>query len=310
MRFSALALVPIVSLAYVPSAAAAGPTNVPAAESLFRSGKAAMARGDLATACKQLRESQRLDPESGTLLNLAICDERSGRLATALAHLHDVRERLAANDFRLPFVQKQIQALTPRVPRLTLKLSAGGVAGITVTRYGAKVDPSTLGVSLPVDPGTYVYTVHAPAHADARVTMTIKEGENRTLFVAPGPLAPKQETAQQDRGQGQRILALAVGGLGAVGLGIGTYYGFKSKGTYDDAISHCPNGASSCDPYGVQRGRDAHTQATVSTVTFIAGGALLATGAVLYFTAPDGTRAEVSPMVGSRAAGVSLQGVW
>jgi hypothetical protein len=35
------------------------------------------------------------------------------------------------------------------------------------------------------------------------------------------------------------------------------------------------------------------TWATVSTVTFVAGGALLAAGAVLYFTAPKGAGPSV-----------------
>ena len=53
----------------VPSLALA---DVAAAEALYREGRALMEKGDLDAACPKLAESQRLDPSSGTALNLEI----------------------------------------------------------------------------------------------------------------------------------------------------------------------------------------------------------------------------------------------
>jgi hypothetical protein len=64
-----------------------------------------------------------------------------------------------------------------------------------------------------------------------------------------------------------------------------------------------------CDPPGVELRNEALDLATYSTIGFIAGGALLVGGAVLYFTAP---RAKASvgvgaaPMVGG--GGALIQG--
>ena len=63
--------------------AGAEPRDPAAAEWLFREGRALMKKGDFAPACAKLAESQRLDPAVGTLMNLAECEERIGRTASA-----------------------------------------------------------------------------------------------------------------------------------------------------------------------------------------------------------------------------------
>jgi len=57
---------------------------------------------------------------------------------------------------------------------------------------------------------------------------------------------------------------------------------------------------------------DASSSATISTVGFIAGGALLAAGVALYFTAPGSTAEKsalrVMPVVGPGLAAMTLAG--
>jgi hypothetical protein len=93
-----------------------------------------------------------------------------------------------------------------------------------------------------------------------------------------------------------------------IGLAVGGVFAFVSKGTYDHALSNeCGNNPSACSAQGQQDGSTAHTQATVATVGLAAGGALLAAGAVLYFTAP---RVSVAPSVGAGRAGVAVGVTW
>jgi hypothetical protein len=110
-------------------------------------------------------------------------------------------------------------------------------------------------------------------------------------------------------GQAQRVIGLALGGAGVAGLALGGVFGLVSKSTYDNALSsQCANrDPTRCSPAGQDDGRTAHQQATVSTVGFIAGGALLAAGVVVYLAAP---RVAVAPMVGSNGGGVAVGGAW
>jgi tetratricopeptide (TPR) repeat protein len=81
----------------------AGPANAQrsddqaAAEQLFVQGRALMEQGKLDEACRALEASHTLDPAPGTLLNLALCNEKQGKVATAWALYREV-ENLARRE--------------------------------------------------------------------------------------------------------------------------------------------------------------------------------------------------------------------
>ncbi len=56
-----------------------------------------MAKGDYAVACEQFRASDKLDPEVGTELNLADCEEKRAHLASAWELYRTVEEKLPEN---------------------------------------------------------------------------------------------------------------------------------------------------------------------------------------------------------------------
>jgi hypothetical protein len=278
------------------------------AEALFISGREAMARGDLALACPRLAESQRLDPAVGTLLNLADCEERSGKLASALAHFQEAHDELPPADYRVPFSTDRIQKLTPRVPRLVLKVSGAAgasAAGMTLVRDGTTLGPASLDVPLPVDPGAHVATLHLPGHSDTKADVSLREGETKTLELAPGALVsvPPRSPARHDA---QKKWGLGIGAAGLGGLLVGGVFGVTSKLTYDRAESECPKGPNQCSSAGASGSSSAYAQAAASDVAFIAGGALLVAGVALYFTAPKEGRVAIAPVVGTRKVGLDL----
>jgi len=137
-------------------------------------------------------------------------------------------------------------------------------------------------------------------------------GVASTPTEGPQPETPASVNAGPTSAGGtQRLVGLVVGGTGVAGLVVGSIFGLVSKSTYDNAFrNECHGTTNGCSTKGEEDGQNAHTQAVVSTVGFIAGGVLLAGGAVLYFTAPNGDSVAVAPAIGSDGAGLALRGRW
>src|SRR5215470_11634124 len=113
-----------VGLASPGSANAASP-NVAAATKLFDDGKAALDRGDLATACSKLEESQKLDPSPGTLFFWSQCEDKRGHVAKAWALLRELEDTLPATDPRHGQVKASLAAITPRIAYVVVTVAGG-----------------------------------------------------------------------------------------------------------------------------------------------------------------------------------------
>jgi hypothetical protein len=92
---------------------------------------------------------------------------------------------------------------------------------------------------------------------------------------------------------------------------VGASFGVVSitKKSASNSDGHCGED-NRCDATGVGLRDDAITAGDVSTAFFIAGGALAAGGAVLFFTAPPAKPAKMSAsfMVGPQ--GIAIRGRW
>src|SRR5262245_11942087 len=77
------------SRAHADEAVSQPPVASAKAEELFREAHGLLKRAQYREACGKFAASQNLEPASGTLLALAYCQERAGRLASAW---HDYRD--------------------------------------------------------------------------------------------------------------------------------------------------------------------------------------------------------------------------
>ncbi len=102
----------------------------------------------------------------------------------------------------------------------------------------------------------------------------------------------------------QRTTGFVMLGVGAAGLLVGSITGGLALGKHSDITKTCLDGHCPAEQRADLEPKIASydTMGTLSTIGFIAGGALAATGAVLILTAPKKTipQATVTPLVGLR----------
>ncbi|WP_437827415.1 hypothetical protein [Sorangium sp. So ce1153] len=315
--------------------APAAAQDIAAAEALFERGLADMQAGRYETGCKALAESQRLDPQPGTLFTLASCEAQWGRVATAVTRFKDylaVLDRMtpaekARQGQRPKVAMQERDRLSPRVPRLALSLPPGAPAGTMVKRDGHELGDAALGIALPVDPGEHLVSVQVPGRPAREQRITIAEGETKELALdlpvkeAPAPAAPPAPSPAPPRppapeispapapvepdapspSAGHRTAVYVAGGVSAAGLVLGGVLGalvIGKKGVIDE---HCGEAiqapSKACDDEGYDAAGSGNAMARVSTIAFGVALAGLGAAAVLYWTEPKpaGAAAGASP---------------
>lgn len=288
------------------------------ARTLFKRGtevlrNASAPREQLDQACADLGESQRRDPALGTLLALAICHDKQGRVATAWTEYQRVADLArkspdATDKKRLDYATEAAVKLEGKVPRLLVQPPAGA-AGLSLRLDGDDKGGAALGMALPLDPGEHRVEVAAPGKKSFTATVTVSAGGGTTTLsvppladaaappppgpaVPPGPVAPLADRppapAPTPEGGGRSMprfaAGLAVGGVGLAGVVVGSIFGvrtFQKKGeiTLKDCDVH-----NTCNAAGVALQEDAHRSATISTVAFAVGLTAVAGGVALVAT--------------------------
>jgi hypothetical protein len=287
------------------ASAAPSETDRSVAQSLFEEGKRLMSAGKHAEACPKLEESQRLDPGGGTLLNLALCHELSGKIATAWAEFNEALSlaRRDGRQDRIKAAQEHIAALAPKLPALTLVVSSPA-EGQELRMDGAVVGRAAWGTPLSVDPGSHELRVKAPGKKEWTSTVTIGVGEKRTLSVpeletAEGPtteggVAPRaghrepgvpDETPAKSApaSNARRTAGWVVGGVGVVALGVGGYFGLQAFAKRKDSNELCPTDTT-CSGPGVTYNQEAYTNAWVSNIGIGVGVVGVAVGTYLILS--------------------------
>ena len=314
-----------------------------AAQALFYEGRALVKDGKYAVACPKFEESLRLDYGIGTEFNLADCNEKLGKLATAWSGFLSVAAAAKAQNQtqREKVARDRAKALEPRLPKLTIEVPSPAPPGLEVKRDGVVIGSASWGTPVPVDPGSHRITASAPGKQPWEASVSAAEGKvarvaiprelpNAASAEVPSvtaltqreepqrqePIANFPEPIVEQRGGTQRTIGWIVGGLGIAGLGVGAGFGIDSLQKRDRANDHCTGDL--CDAQGVSLRDKAIQSGDISTIATVAGGAALLGGAILVLTAPKGpSRKEAPPTTSFRAVpqvavnggGISFQGV-
>jgi len=303
------------------------------AEALFRDGRTLIKAGRTSEACAKFAESNRLDPQTGALLNLALCHEEEGKMASAWAEFNEVAERSGPTSERTGFAQRHALAAEGKLSKLRIRV-VRAVPGLSLTLDGRPLRPAELGLLIPLDPGAHTVEATAPGKRHVLEQIEIATGPaTRELVVnlvdAPGATAARPAPALPSlpaaRSQGgaptdpastdtsRRNVGLIVGSIGLVGIGVAGVYGVRAlqqKKTYDDLChdpNHCPT--QEARDQAVQAKSELEKAANVATIGFGVGLVGLATGLYLLLTAPSPkppNSVRILPVLARGAAGVTI----
>jgi hypothetical protein len=330
-------LASVIAITIGSSSAKAEPTDQQKALALrlFDQGRSLLAGGKVAEACPKLEESRRLDPLPGTVLNLAVCHEKQGLAASAVAEFYEARamaERDKRGD-RVAFANEHLHALESQVSNLVIVVGvAADIPGLVVHLDGNPVGRAVWGTRIPVDPGEHTIEAFAPNKTVWKVaakvspagdvqTVTLTSLEDLPPAPTPPPTSLSEPTSPVPQSREpqlafhspehhgvstRRQIALVSTGIGVVGLGIGSYFGALAFRRHGE-----PGGGTCTElPCDSSVKGEAASAADASTATFAAGFVGLAVGAILWFgdSSSSGDRPAVSvlPSVGPGRGEVQL----
>lgn len=216
------------------------------------------------------------------------------------------------------------EALLLRIPSIVVQLETLDPSQVTVLLDGTRIPNSLLGERRPVNPGPHRLEASQNEHR-SKVEITLEEGAHETVRLdlsssAAGTRVSKPDTQSVIRpdapaasGISLRTIGLVVGSVGVVGLGVGTGFAVRAKALDADAKAdgHCDS--TGCDATGRPRNLQALQAADISTVSFIAGGVLLAAGVTLFVVGGPSRRDSevslgVSPFIARGGNGVWVHG--
>jgi hypothetical protein len=277
------------------------------AEALFGQGRRAMDARSFREACPRFAESQKLDPAAGTLMNLATCEEKLGKLASAWQHWKEALDSLAPKDDRIPFAQSRVDDLEKRLPRLRISLARDSGTGAKVFRDETELGAAGQGVLLPVDPGPHLVTVRMPGHLVEKVTVVLAESEEKQIVVHPGPA----ELAADPRVGGEtlpRTLGWVTGGIGVAGIGTGVVTGIMLANANSTVEANC-TGKICTNQRGIDAASSGQTLLLVNAAAWIVGATGIGLGAYLLLSSSaDRPTTAVVPSVTPDGAALSYVG--
>jgi hypothetical protein len=306
------------------------------AAALFEQGKELLSQGKTSEACVKLAESHRIDPGGAVVMLLATCHEREGKIASAWAEYKEAMAMAiqAARADRQQYARERIEALTPKLSYLNLIVPAATrVEGLVVRRNEVLLGEATWGAELPVDPGLYQIRATAPGREPFERSLDIKSGEHHSVIVAltaaaaassappvasappvtSAPPAQPAETASSaplspppPHPARRNSAGYVIGGLGAVALGVGGFFGLRAIQKRKDSDAGCPAGECSAGAWSTYE--DARSAARYANVGLGVGLVGLGVGAFLLFGPSSSSGPQLSAAVGPGS--VSLRGGW
>jgi hypothetical protein len=254
------------------------------AAALFDEGRRLFHDGQFTEACERFAASQKLEPRSGTILNLALCHEKEGKTATAYADFQIARsmsEREHKPD-REQYASERMAELLKHLSYLRFRIAPTKGAPPSVFIDDSALDTKAGMPPSPIDPGSHVVEARFPNKRAFRQEVVIDAATPATVDVN----IPALEEDQPTKAQPPRTtlppsyVPPTLWVVGAAGIGLGAAFGVQAIGQRHDAETRCQ---TTCDSAAHDLDAAANRSAWLANVTIGLGLAAAAAGVYVFF---------------------------
>ena len=301
MRVAPLAAVLLLSVSPVfSSLVLAQSTDEDRAVELAHEGREYFNQGRFQEALTAFEQAESLASSPVLGLYIARSHRNLGHLVAARDQYQKVIETEVLPTAPEPFraakddAKKELDVLIPRIPRVTFEL-VPEAPGATLTVDGTTIEGPG---ARDLDPGAHEVTVREDDAVRARKRFVLQEGDKGAHVRLELTASGDGEAPPAELTQGSLIPGIVVLGAGGAGLLIGAITGGLAVAAEGDLEQACPGLV--CPPEKQDDLDSANTLALTSTVSFIVGGAIAATGVVLLVLRPGGGDAPQAPPVSLR----------
>jgi len=312
-------------------ALAAAPTFTPSvahaqnastmADARFHEGMAFANAGQYEQARLAFQQAYAISKDPTTLWNLALAEMKTNRAVDAIRHFRAFKRDPKASSTDLPTCDTLINRLEAQTCRVQVKTAAGAEISVDGERWqDAAPTPGPIDVgegvhTIRVSLGTRWATKDINGVKGQEIVITLDVGESITVLPPPHhedhPTEPPK-TEEKSVVFPPPTGAIILGGVGLVGLGLGIGFGLDSKSKSDDVTAgsqggDCASPTSAACSALQSKNDSAKTSATIGTIGYVGGGALLAGGIVWWLVAPrkELRSGMIVPTMGPREAGIS-----
>ncbi len=316
----AATLIASVSLAPAPARAQGGTAEedkeaVKRAREQFTQALSLQTAGDFAGALTLLKEVAAVKPTPQVRFNIALCEEKLGRLVAALGDYELAAADARENDADVAKeVDARLEALQQRIPKIVVQRGQGAETA-SIMLDGVALGDSVVGSSMPADPGPHVIEAKATGYEPFRRNLRLQEQQTETVVVDLTPLPaesqapPTTKTVVVDNTSPLRTIGFVTAGVGAASLIASGVFFYLRGQTIDELDGECPT-MKTCPESERDTFDKGKTYNTVGNVTLAVGAVALAAGIPMIVLGSKSSSEQVSlvPAASDAQAGLSLTG--
>jgi hypothetical protein len=266
--------------------------------------------GDWAGALTLLKEVAAVKSTPQVRFNMALCEEKLGKLVAALGdyELAAADARAEKADQVAEEVEGRLESLRQRIPKITVKRGSGAESA-AVALDGISLGDQVIGTPMPTDPGPHTLEATAPGFKAFRQSVRVAEQQSETVEIVlealPAPPVGGPDGSPTHVSGRSPVYGYIIGGIGIASLGAsGVFFGLRAS-KISDLDKACPNNqcATHAHDDDIKAGK---LYTAIADVTLAVGVAAVASGAILVLT--SGPSGEPSAALAPAPGGVQLFG--